>query len=38
VEPVLEAVGRLYDEYAGPDGLHLPYVTECYRAAKRGAP
>jgi SAM-dependent methyltransferase len=34
--PVLEAVGRLYDEHAGPDGLRLPYVTECYRTTKRG--
>jgi SAM-dependent methyltransferase len=33
-EPVLEAVGRLYDEVAGPDGIRLPYVTECFRAAR----
>jgi len=33
-DPVLEAVGRLYDEAAGPDGVRLPYVTHCYRAAK----
>jgi len=33
-DPVLEAVGRLYDEGAGPDGVRLPYVTHCYRAAK----
>ena len=32
-EPILEAAGRLYDEVAGPDGLRLPYVTECYRAS-----
>ena len=32
--PVLEAVGRLYDEAAGPEGVRLPYVTHCYRAAK----
>jgi SAM-dependent methyltransferase len=30
--PILEAVGALYDEVAGPDGIRLPYVTECYRA------
>jgi SAM-dependent methyltransferase len=36
-EPVLEEVGRLYDATAGPDGVRLPYVTECFRAAKRGA-
>jgi SAM-dependent methyltransferase len=35
-EPVLEAVARLYDELAGPDGLRLPYVTECFRASKKG--
>ena len=33
-EPILGAVARLYDEIAGPDGVTLPYVTECYRAAK----
>ena len=33
-EPVLDAVGRLYDETAGPDGVRLPYVTECFRAVK----
>jgi hypothetical protein len=36
--PILDAAGGLYDEVAGPDGLRLPYVTECFRAAKRGAP
>jgi len=35
-EPILEAVGRLYDEEAGPGGLHLPYLTECFRAKHRG--
>lgn len=34
-EPILEAVGRLYDEVAGPDGIRMPYVTECFRASKR---
>jgi SAM-dependent methyltransferase len=33
-EPILEAVGQLYDEIAGPDGARLPYVTECFRSAK----
>jgi SAM-dependent methyltransferase len=33
-EPVLEAVGRLYDETAGPEGARLAYVTECFRATK----
>jgi SAM-dependent methyltransferase len=31
---VLDAVGRLYDEAAGPDGIRLPYVTIAYRAAR----
>lgn len=34
-EPILEAVGCLYDELAGPDGVHLPYVTECFRTQRR---
>jgi SAM-dependent methyltransferase len=33
-EPILETVGRLYDELAGSDGLRLPYLTECFRSAK----
>jgi SAM-dependent methyltransferase len=36
-EPILEAVGRLYDETAGPAGVRLAYVTECFRARKEGA-
>jgi len=36
-EPILEAVGRLYDEFAGPEGVRLPYLTECFRATKKGA-
>ena len=36
-EPVLVAVGGLYDEVAGEDGVRLPYVTECFRAEMRGA-
>jgi len=35
-EPILAAVGSLYDETAGPEGVRLPYVTECYRATRRG--
>ena len=31
-EPVLDAVGRLYDETAAHDGVRLAYVTECFRA------
>ena len=34
-EPILESVGRLYDEVAGSDGVRLPYVTECFRAERR---
>ena len=33
-EPILDAVGELYDEIADSDGVRLPYVTECFRAAK----
>ena len=36
--PILDAVGRLYDETAGPDGVRLAYVTECFRAHTKGAP
>jgi SAM-dependent methyltransferase len=36
-EPVLEAVGRLYDETAEAAGVRLPYLTECFRAAKKRA-
>ena len=32
---VLDAVGALYDEASGSDGLVLPYVTKAYRAARR---
>jgi len=34
-EPILKAVARLYDETASPDGIRLPYVTECFRARRR---
>jgi SAM-dependent methyltransferase len=33
-QPILEAVGRLYDETAGSAGVRLPYLTECFRASK----
>ena len=33
-QPVLDAVGQLYDETAGPEGVRLPYVTECFRAER----
>jgi ubiquinone/menaquinone biosynthesis C-methylase UbiE len=37
-EPILEAVGRLYDETADADGrVRLAYVTECFRTTERGA-
>lgn len=32
-DPILEAVGALYDETAGPEGVRLAYVTECFRAS-----
>jgi SAM-dependent methyltransferase len=33
-ERVLSRVDALYEVHAGPEGLQLPYVTECFRAAK----
>ncbi len=33
-EPVLDAVGALYDETATDGGVRLAYVTECFRAAR----
>lgn len=33
-EPVLEAVGALFDETAQDGGVRLAYVTECFRATK----
>jgi len=36
-DPILEAVAKLYDETAGPEGVSLAYVTECFRARMRGA-
>jgi SAM-dependent methyltransferase len=36
-EPVLDAVASLYEETAGPDGVHIAYVTQCFRAEKKGA-
>ena len=34
-EPVLDAVGHLYDETSGGDAVRLAYVTECFRAGRR---
>jgi len=33
-EPVLEAVGALFDETAADGGVRLAYVTECFRAER----
>jgi hypothetical protein len=33
-EPVLDAVGALFDETAVDGGVKLAYVTECFRATK----
>ena len=33
-EPILGAAGRLYDETAGPNGVRLAYVTDCFRARR----
>ena len=35
-ERVLREVDALYEEYGrGPDGMHMPYVTHCYKAVVR---
>jgi SAM-dependent methyltransferase len=34
-QPVLRAVGRLYDETGGEGVVRLSYVTECFRATRR---
>jgi hypothetical protein len=34
-EPVLDAVGTLFDESAIDGGVRLAYVTECFSATKR---
>jgi SAM-dependent methyltransferase len=34
-QPVLDAVGALYDETADGEGVRLAYVTECFRATLR---
>jgi len=36
-EPVLDAVGALYDETAGRGGVRLAYATQCFRTEKKGA-
>ena len=33
-EPILDAVGALYDEVAVEGRVHLPYVTECFRVSR----
>ena len=33
-ERVLACVYALYDEHTGPEGVDLPYLTECFRAAR----
>jgi SAM-dependent methyltransferase len=33
-EPILEAVGRIFDEHAVDGQIELPYITECYRAQR----
>ena len=37
-EPILSAVARLYDETAAPEGVRLPYVTDCFRASAHPSP
>ncbi|HJR94041.1 MAG TPA: class I SAM-dependent methyltransferase, partial [Gaiellaceae bacterium] len=36
-QPVLDAVGALYDETADDRGVRLAYVTECFRATLRSS-
>ena len=36
-EPILRATGALYDETAGPEGVRIAYLTECFRSRKKGA-
>jgi SAM-dependent methyltransferase len=36
-EPILAEVARLYDTTAGAEGVRLAYVTNCYRAVRKGA-
>lgn len=33
-EPILDEVGRLFDENATDGAIELPYVTECFRTAR----
>jgi len=33
-EPVLDAVGVLYDETVRAEGARLAYITECFRAER----
>jgi SAM-dependent methyltransferase len=35
--PILDTVGRLYDETADAEGVRLAYVTDCFRVATKGA-
>ena len=37
-EPILAEVARLYDTTAGGEGIRLAYVTNCFRATRKGAP
>jgi SAM-dependent methyltransferase len=34
-EPILRAIGDLYDETASPEGIRIAYVTQCFRARRR---
>ena len=36
-EPILRATDALYDETAGPEGVRVAYLTECFRSGKKGA-
>jgi SAM-dependent methyltransferase len=34
-QPILDAVGELYDRTGGPDGVRLPYLTVCFRTQRK---
>jgi SAM-dependent methyltransferase len=34
-QQVFERVDALYEQHAGPDGIRIPYLTECFRVVKR---
>jgi ubiquinone/menaquinone biosynthesis C-methylase UbiE len=37
-DEICAKVTRLFDRFAGPDGLVLPYITHCYRGTRKPSP